>query len=121
MGPWRVKFVEAEEFRRLVEEHVNPQPRYVTEVNAKLLAALDYVPWRITRMGDEIYGVVSVCPICGGEGYVNLRTKERPRWAWNGSMETPTLTPSCAQGPHTCPMHVWVRDGQIIDAGTPAH
>jgi len=81
----------------------------------------------VSENGDRVWwmdgnGIVAVCcPWCGEIGQITTRGPNA--WTWNGDMERPTVSPSIlvTGGPGGCGMHVWVRDGQIIDAGTPSH
>lgn len=106
MGPWRVRFV-----RRNLG--VSPQERLQTHLHG------GEIDWPVLSGDDDgIEGVLSVCPICGHSGAVMFRNSDHP-WSWNADMELPTLTPSVLD--RVCGMHVFVRDVQIIDAGTPPH
>ena len=132
-GPWRVKFVHQRVIADLGPEFEGW--RFDNGVMKRVVERLGYVPWIVYGNSgstyeedgkDEVYGVRCVCPVCYDfAGRVSIRPlpSESPvTWEWNGSMDAPTLTPSVAtQAPPNCSYHVWVRDGQIIDAGTPAH
>lgn len=120
-GPWRVKFA-------------NPEPRGENETVAAYIARLGFVPWRRQASGGRLIAVAAMCPFCGAMGEVGLAPEARRLnggatsvWTWNGSVDAPTLSPSVHYvdsrhpGPDTCGFHCWVRDGQIIDAGTPPH
>jgi hypothetical protein len=107
-GPWRVRFC--------------------TKENETVP---DGMVWRFLLDGDgNPAGVMTVCPMCGGRGAAMFRGKREvyfpgqphgPEWDWNGDADTPTLSPSVLSREPSCGMHVWVRDGWIIDAGTPPH
>lgn len=80
--------------------------------------ALGYLPW---PFADEGAGVFTVCPYCGAVGRVRWIAPEPtwPTWTYNGHPEAPTLSPSVLM--RRCGFHCWVRDGEIVDAGTPPH
>lgn len=113
-GPWRVKFVEMsigdvwepDDVRRFMEQH-------------------GFIPWprRQTHADDpEKGGVHVICPLCYRMvGAVNFEGHGHGQieWQFNGDYDQPTVIPSVLA--HKCGLHVFVRDGQIIDAGTPAH
>lgn len=80
---------------------------------------LRWTPW----MPDPV-GVIVTCPWCGARATAffkgtSLQIEPRSLWDWNGDRESPTLSPSFAS--RNCPLHIWVKDGQIINAGTPPH
>lgn len=74
-------------------------------------------PFLVERGADGI-ALWHRCPQC-----------HRWRWAvidpihhqWNGDYDRPTITPSLGAYPGGCQWHFFVRDGQIVDAGTPPH
>lgn len=115
-GPWRVKFA-------------NPDSPVEGESVANYIARIGYVPWRVLADSEGIVGVAAMCPYCGAQGVVGLDPRistlaNQPNiWTWNGDRDRPTLTPSVhyTDSGFACRFHCWVRDGQIIDAGTPAH
>lgn len=111
-GPWRIRFgreeadlgAEGQMWRLLMDPHGEPA------------------------------GVMTVCPWCGRRGAVLFRGKgagywlrgsvvewDVVEWDWNGDWDRPTLTPSVCNQSERCGMHVWVRDGWMLDAGTPPH
>ena len=59
------------------------------------------------------------CPACGNAHMVNIDQSKSPYWTWNGSVESPTFTPSVrvtwSWGPQDSPRccHFFVREGQI--------
>lgn len=125
LGPWRVKFVH----KRVITQLLPKGERWMKpEVLRGITAELGYIPWPAwSYYGDpdgEIGGFHAVCPICFDFGSVSVRPhKASPSavWDWNGDMDRPTLYPSvlCKMDEHNpCGMHVWVRDGQIVDAGS---
>jgi hypothetical protein len=91
--------------------------------------ALGYVPWTFWHESrcDGPCGVFVVCPLCWATGMVRFADHAHGRpvtWTYNGDPDRPTLAPSIlrrALRPGECALHIWVRDGQILDAGTPAH
>ncbi len=128
-GPWPVRFV----WQRVIED-LGPEFaewRFDKDVMKRVVERLGYVPWIAysdTRESDEgpVFGVRCVCPVCfnlaGRVAIHRLPGEPHVTWGWNGSMDAPSLTPSVAtHAPPDCSYHVLVTDGQIIDAGTPAH
>jgi len=124
-GPWRVKFVH----QRVIED-LGPEFeewRFDKDVMKRVVERLGYIPWVAYSQsedleGDTLLGVRCVCPVCFNfAGRIQFR--DGPvLWQWNGSMDAPTVHPSVkTNAPPDCSYHVWVTDGQIIDAGTPAH
>jgi hypothetical protein len=66
------------------------------------------------------------CPGCGFEHPYAVHTAGHPRgivWAWNGSMEKPTFTPSLIifQGDPSRVCHLFVTDGKIQYLGDCHH
>jgi hypothetical protein len=109
-GPWRIRFREKGD------------------------KAPDGIVWRLVRgpllqlPDDQPAGVQFVCPWCGERGIIPFRGRGSAfsplpvlEWDWNGSLDAPTLSPSILVAGDGCNMHVWVRDGWIVDAGTPPH
>lgn len=119
-GPWRVRFVDWE----VVEAFGNPHD---PETRLKAQAALGYVPWPFYggAGGEKRMGIIVHCPHCGVTGSIHLRPWDgMPVWTWNGDADAPTLSPSVymPKDDHGfCGFHASITDGQIIDAGTPAH
>lgn len=113
----RVRFVEWD----LVEAFGSPHD---AAVRLKAQEALGYVPWPFTGYGDiDHAGVLAHCPRCGAAGSLRF-VGPGETWTYNGNADTPTLSPSVfmPKDDHGfCGFHCFVRDGQIIDAGTPAH
>lgn len=112
-GPWRVRFEKTNLGQGRAEREQRQQD-------------LGYVVWPLlyAHGEDEPEGAYAICPLCGGAGTIwfsNKHLSSRPVWQWNGDADKPTLSPSVLSFNRDCGMHVWVRDGQIIDAGTPAH
>jgi len=104
-GPWRVRFLEKGD------------------------EAPDGIVWRLLKGPDgQSAGVQFICPWCGERGIIPFRGRGAAfspfpvlEWDWNGSLDTPTLSQSILVAGDGCNMHVWVRDGWIVDAGTPPH
>ena len=124
-GPWRVRFIAGEDADALAWQHRSewaPEDKYGYQFLAKFH---EVVVWPLYRDEQgQPFGFRAICPLCWMWGWGALSKgafPDRPVWTWNGSEEMPTLSPSVAPGPNTCPMHVWVTNGQIIDAGTPLH
>lgn len=65
--------------------------------------------------------MVMCCPWCGALSRISFRPPDG--WSWNGDYQRPTVVPSLLVlgGPNGCRMHIFIRDGQIVDAGTPWH
>jgi len=102
-GPLRVRFVErrANEGKRL-----EPDPDGT-------------IVWVFTRDDCAPIAVWPWCPQCKRNiGYINISPGHH---VWNGDLDRPTLMPSLLSAEPRCPWHFFVRDGQIIDAGTPPH
>lgn len=123
-GPWRVRF----DVMALGQGHA---------VRTQRQQELGYVVWPLlfreptgeqtaepsTALGIP-EGVYAICPVCGKAGtvwFADQHADHRAVWQWNGDRDKPTLTPSVLSFNQNCGMHVWVRDGQILDAGTPPH
>lgn len=105
MGPWRVKFVNP------AMESRNP---------LEVLSTEGWIPWRLYDDDQASLRIQVFCPVCGrGMGYILPRSPAGH--TWNGDRDRPTIRPSVGSGHKLCAGHYWVRDGQIIDAGTPAH
>jgi hypothetical protein len=59
------------------------------------------------------------CPGCGTPHAVRVEGERSPKWEWNGSLESPTFSPSIlvrwdfgpSREPKVC--HSFVRDGRI--------
>lgn len=130
-GPWTVRFV-----RQRVIEDLGPEFerwRFDREIMHRIVERLGYIPWvayGISGHPDDgpLFGVRCVCPVCHNfAGRIQFLPTPRDGlqpvlWWWNGSMDRPTVTPSIrTNAPPECSFHVYVTDGQIIDAGTPAH
>ncbi len=119
-GPWRVRFVESAvlaPFRQEDEWKLSPV------VLRRATAALGYVPWVLfAEDGAAHNGVRAVCPFCFDFGSVRWASADARAslWQYNGDPDQPTLTHSVQVG-GLCHLHVWVRDGWLIDAGTPPH
>ena len=115
-GPWRVRFVDISVIKAF------GKPRR-PETRLKAQASLGYVPWPFFGIqgGQERAGVDAHCPYCGRVGSVPLVGEDA--WEWNGDADMPTLSPSLQMsgGPEGCGFHCFVRNGEIIDAGTPPH
>lgn len=118
-GPWRVRFVEQDR---------SPLDYSLLVVPLQTIERIGFVPWSFWRIHDRKdgpHGVFTICPWCGRLGSIAFQGADldRPRWTWNGNADLPTLTPSVHSVPAKggCGMHVWVRDGHILDAGTPPH
>lgn len=113
-GPWRVRFEKLNLGKGRAERKQRQQE-------------FGYVVWPFLYSDDnaeEPEGVYAICPLCGGAGTVWFAGKfvdRRTTWQWNGDADKPTLSPSVLSFNQNCGMHVWVREGQIVDAGTPAH
>jgi hypothetical protein len=96
---------------------------------AQAATALGYVPWPFWQQPDCAgpCGILAVCPWCWHLGLIQFAGHahaDSAAWTYNGNPERPTLAPSVQRIPARsdgCTMHVWVRDGQIMDAGTPPH
>lgn len=63
------------------------------------------------------------CPACG-----TTHSYAVPRWAWNGSLDRPTYSPSLLRfhqleenGPRIVDCHLFVTDGKIIYCGDNPH
>ena len=120
-GPWRVRFIEQD----------RSQLDYsLLSIPLKTIERIGFVPWSFWRthrhQDGGPQGLFTLCPCCGRLGSIAFQgagLPDRAEWTWNGDADLPTLSPSVysttAQG--GCGMHVWVRDGQIMDAGTPPH
>lgn len=120
-GPWRVRFV-----------HKSAVPEASRTAPLDLLVArkLGYMPWiffapsiSFTRFEHDVGGVLAACPFCGRWYSVHFPPFDQPQWQWNHNADRPTLSPSvhARREDGGCGMHLWVTDGQIIDAGTPPH
>ena len=64
----------------------------------------------------------NLCPQCGQEGSIGLRTDPRylqATWTWNGSADVPTVNPSIFSATEHggCGGHYWLRDGILTDCG----
>lgn len=79
----------------------------------------------IRNSDGQFYGVQFRCPGCGHDHTVPTKNGSRGEmgWEWNGSLDTPTLSPSIlvhAHGNQTrC--HSYVRDGRIQFLGDCGH
>jgi hypothetical protein len=62
-----------------------------------------------------------ICPGCSGGAHLMRVQGPEPRWAWNGSIDAPTFSPSllCRAGDHVC--HSFIRDGKIEYLGDCTH
>ena len=114
----QVKFVEWDVLRAFGDPHM-------PETRLKAQTSLGYAPWPFFggTDGEERMGVIAHCSHCGMTGSLHFRGSSNT-WSWNGDADNPTLSPSVymPKDDHGfCGFHCWVRDGQIIDAGTPAH
>lgn len=109
--PWRVRFVR-------VDRDAIPSP---------------FEPWADpdgTHIGYVHYNdapsercdLLNVqCPWCGRSMGARFRADA---WSWDGDLDRPTVGGSLRAIPREgqpCAAHFFVRDGQIIDAGTPPH
>lgn len=71
--------------------------------------------YRLSDVGETL--VIVHCPGCdiGHPFRVRSSTSKRPSWDWNGSLDTPTFSPSMLVNKHDpdkrC--HSFVRDGKI--------
>lgn len=78
--------------------------------------------------------VAYFCPGCNSLVYLNVDRPERPRWEFNGDMQSPTITPSVLQkvgpyGEHWAPekigktdvCHAYVKNGSIEYLGDCTH
>jgi hypothetical protein len=128
-GPWRVRFVHKSVLLPFVQDEEWPME---SSVLRRATDHLGYVPWIFWVFGDNPDGppggVRCVCPWCFAFGSVGLRPHKSGGavWQWNGQAEGPTLTPSVRNiitpgSKRQCSMHVFVTNGQIVDAGTPPH
>ncbi len=126
-GPWRVRFVSHDVLEALGPEFKDHWDPDVLRLATERLGYLPWVTWSYRGDADPS-GVFAVCPLCYQIGSLAFRQSPndpgRVIWQFNGDMDSPTLSPSVlriADRLDKCVMHVWVRDGQIIDAGTPTH
>lgn len=77
--------------------------------------------------GEEgTFGYMYWCPGCRGPHHVPVRQSaalpQGPVWAWNGSTEKPTFSPSILLSDERgTKCHVFVRDGVIQFLGDCAH
>jgi hypothetical protein len=114
---WQVRFVEWDALKGFGNPHYS-----ATRLKAQ--TALGYVPWPFISIhgAPGNAGVLAHCPYCGSIGSARW-AGGGPLWTWNGNADSPTLSPSLHMpvGSGGCGFHCWVRDGQIIDAGTPPH
>lgn len=125
-GPWPVRFVHASVLTPFV---AGEEWAHDPAVLARATAALGYVPCTFWRAADcpGPCGVHVVCPWCWSFGFIQFAGHAHggaATWTYNGHPDAPTVSPSVrriARRPGECAMHVWVRDGQIVDAGTPPH
>lgn len=121
-GPWRVRFIEQDKSQFDYSLLSTP---------LKTIEQIGFVPWSFwrTQEGREgpPQGLFTICPFCGKLGTIAFRdcgvSTAMKEWQWNGDADNPTLSPSVHSDRKLggCGMHVWVRDGQILDAGSPAH
>ena len=100
------------------------------------LGAIEFVPltagpWPLDRESywhdghwvGYVYQLEMVmrCPWCGVLSRIHFRPPHG--WTWNGNYQRPTVSPSILVlgDPTGCRMHIFIRDGQLVDAGTPWH
>ena len=119
--PWPIRFIEQDK----------SQFDYsLLAIPLQTIERVGFVPWSFwrTQGGHDgpPQGLFTLCPFCGKLGTIAFQGSgipDRKEWHWNGDADRPTLSPSVhsmiAEG--GCGMHVWVTNGQIIDAGTPPH
>lgn len=72
-----------------------------------------------------------MCPGCGRRHMINYGDEDGPRWAWNGDVDRPTLSPSVLvtyngadagkDGAPPAVCHSFVKDGQIQFLGDCTH
>ena len=125
-GPWRVRFVSHDVLTPFIQDG---EWTHDAAVQRRSAEALGYVPCTFWHASDCAgpCGVVVVCPWCWGFGsiqFVGHAHGGAAVWQYNGNPEVPTVSPSVlniASRPGECAMHIWIRDGQILDAGTPPH
>lgn len=120
-GPWPIRFIEQDKSALDYSLLVIP---------LKTIERIGFVPWSFWRTGRNRQGppqgVFTLCPWCGCIGTLAFQgagIPGRKEWQWNRNANSPTLSPSVHSDPKEggCGMHVFIRGGQIIDAGTPAH
>lgn len=60
------------------------------------------------------------CPGCGYAHFVQVNPAFIPSWQWNGSVDSPTVSPSLlVRGQFTC--HSFIKDGKIQFLGDCDH
>lgn len=79
--------------------------------------------WQTDHWVGYVYqqDMVMTCPWCGALSRITFQPPNG--WTWNGDYQRPTVSPSVlVLGGHKgCRMHIFIRDGRIVDAGTPWH
>ena len=69
---------------------------------------------------DNICGIAFRCPCgCGFQSYMPVHSPGaeptgRPEWAFNGSEEAPTTTPSILQSGLPCKWHGYLTNGEFV-------
>ena len=58
----------------------------------------------------EDAGVLLCCPGCHNVLSLAIRSKDRPRWSWDGNRDAPTLNPSIN---HVGCWHGWLKAGEL--------
>lgn len=65
--------------------------------------------------GGEL--LVFHCPGCKYDHAINVNGREgyHPQWTWNGSLDTPTFSPSLLVNQHSAPhrCHSFIKDGRV--------
>lgn len=76
--------------------------------------------FKLVTDGKDTIGMTYVCPCgCKRIGFLNFEEPERPRWSWDGNVESPTLTPSVHHVMHgldgtTTHWHGWLTNGEWV-------
>lgn len=125
-GPWPVRFVSCAVLDPFCDPDQWPHDPAVLQ---RAAAALGYVPCTFWQAADCAgpCGVLVVCPLCWRFGSIQFPGHAHggdATWRYNGNPDVPTVSPSIRNipsRPGRCVLHVWIQNGMMLDAGTPAH